>query len=296
MTLKQLSVLILCFVMISSCKKKETITQETDSLFKFRDYISYTTSGLQSVTEPIKINLANEVEGWEIDQEISGELIRISPHVEGTLKAINKHTLIFIPDEHLDPATEYTVLVKLDNIYKDMPKDYEDYVFQFKTITPNFSINTNDLQSYSKKWQYVEAVIKSADVISLDEAKKLVDATQNGKKLKLEFDELNTHSKYFEFRIDSINRLVEDSEILVTWNGKSIKSDNKGENKIQIPGINNFKIVNIEAYKSPEQFLYINFSDPIKTQQNFDGLVTIQNVKNPKFVVVGNVFKGISRH
>ncbi len=60
----------------------------------------------------------------------------------------NKHTLVFTPDEHLDPATEYTVVVRLDKIYKDMPKDYEDYVFQFKTITPNFNIVTNAVKSW----------------------------------------------------------------------------------------------------------------------------------------------------
>ena len=291
MKLKHLSTVIFCIALLFSCKKKDVITQETDSLFKFRDYISYTTSGLQSVTKPIAINLANDVEDWEIDKVIDDNIIRISPPVEGTLTASNKHTLVFMPDEHLEPATEYTVIVKLDKIYKDMPKDYEDYVFQFKTITPNFSINTNDLQSYSKKWQYLEAVIKSADVISIEDAKQLVEATQNGKKLKLEFDEIETHSNYFKFKVDSINRLIEDSDITIKWNGKAIKAENKGENNVQIPGINNFKIINVEAYKTPEQFLYINFSDPIKNQQNFDGLVTIQNVKNPKFVVVGNVLK-----
>ncbi|WP_299271963.1 MG2 domain-containing protein [uncultured Psychroserpens sp.] len=288
---KHLFALILCLAIVFSCKKKEPSTQETDNLFKFRDYISYTSSGLQSVVNPITINLSNDVADWDINKEITDDLIGISPHVEGTLKAVNKHTMVFTPDEHLEPATEYTVVVKLDKIYKDMPKDYKDYTFQFKTITPNFNIATNALQSYSKKWQYLEASIKSADIISLEDAKKLVKATQNGKQLKLHFNELEKDAKYFDFRIDSINRFVDDSEILIQWNGKVINAENEGENTIQIPGINNFKIVNVEAYKSPEQFLYINFSDPIKTQQNFDGLVTIQNVKDPKFVVVGNVLK-----
>ncbi len=153
--------------------------------------------------------------------------------------------MVFTPDEYLEAATEYTVMVKLDEIYKNMPKDYEDYVFQFKTIAPNFSMNTKDLQSYSKKWQYIEAVIRSADIISIEDAKTLVKASQNGKPLKIHFNELIDNAKYFEFRIDSINRLVEDSEILIKWNGKSIKADNKGENKLAIPGINNFTIISL---------------------------------------------------
>ena len=48
-----------------------------------------------------------------------------------------------------------------------------------KTITPNFNVVTNDLQSYNKEWQYLEAVVKSADIISLEQAKQLISATQN---------------------------------------------------------------------------------------------------------------------
>jgi len=291
MKLNPFFTLVLCLALVFSCKKKDSIIKDTDNLFKFRDYISYTTSGLQSVTEPITINLSKNVDGWEMGQKITEDIISISPHVEGTLKALNKHTLVFTPDEFLEPATEYSVKVKLDEIYNNMPKGYKGYVFQFKTITPSFSMSTKDLQSYSKKWQYLEAVIKTADIISIDDAKTLVEASQNGKPLKIHFNELIKNSKHFEFRIDSINRLVENSEILVKWNGKSIKADNIGQNKLAIPGINNFTIINVESIKSPEQYLSVNFSDPLKKQQNFDGLVTIQNVKNSKFSVDGNVLK-----
>ncbi|MFK7782183.1 alpha-2-macroglobulin family protein [Psychroserpens sp.] len=291
MRLNSFSIFILCVALVFSCKKKDSITKDTDNLFKFRDYISYTTSGLQSVTKPITINLVNDVSDWEMGQEITKDLIKISPHVDGTLKITNAHTLEFTPDENLESSTEYTVLVKLNKIYSNMPKDYEDYVFQFKTITPSFSINTNDLQSYSKQWQYLEGVVKSADIISFKDAQALVTASQNGKPLNIHFNKLIDQSTYFEFKIDSINRLVEDSEIIIKWDGSSIKAENKGQNKFAIPGRNNFTIVNVESIKSPEQYLSINFSDPLKKEQNFDGLVTIENAKTPKFSVDGNVLK-----
>ncbi|SFC98194.1 MG2 domain-containing protein [Algibacter pectinivorans] len=288
MSLKKLLAFIFILSIIVSCKKKVV---ETDNLFKFRDYISYTTSGITSVANPIQINLANEVEGWEMGQDITDNIISIKPHVEGKLTAGNKHTLLFTPDENLEPDTEYTVTVKLRDIYKNMPDGFSDYTFQFKTITPSFNIDTNHLQSYSKNWQYMEGVIKSADIISLKDAKTLVKATQNGENLSIVFNEANTSSKYFEFKIDSINRKIDDDNILVKWNGKAIKASNEGENTMAIPGINNFSIVNVDVIQSPEQYLSINFSDPLKKQQNFDGLVTIQKVKNPKYIVDGNVLK-----
>ncbi|MEC3906041.1 MG2 domain-containing protein [Tamlana sp. 2201CG12-4] len=288
MLLKKLFVCILFITILASCKKN---TVETDNLFKFRYYVSYTTSGRISVGSPIQISLTRDVEGWETGQEITDKTITITPHVEGKLKVSNAHTLLFTPDEHLEPDTEYTVSVKLNKIYKNMPSGFENYTFQFKTIAPSFNVITNSLQSYSKKWQYIEGVIKSADIISIESAKNLVEASQNGRDLSMVFHEEDKSSKHFEFKIDSINRLIDDSEILVKWNGKTIDAPNEGENTITIPGINNFTIVETSVTQSPEQYLSINFSDPLKKQQNFDGLVSIQKVKKPKFVVDGNILK-----
>ncbi|MFI1771231.1 alpha-2-macroglobulin family protein [Thalassobellus citreus] len=288
MSLKKFLTVAILIAITYSCKKK---INETDNLFKFKDYISYTTSGLTSVASPIEISLSNDVEGWEMNEEITDNIVSISPHIQGKLTAINKHALLFTPDEFLEPATEYTVSVKLNSIYKNIPDSFKNYTFQFKTKTPSFNVITNNLQSYSKNWQYLEGVIKSADIISINQAKQLVKASQNNKKLALIFNEAHEQGQTFEFKIDSINRVIEDSKILVSWNGKPINASNKGENTVLIPGINNFSIVDVDVIQSPEQHLSINFSDPLKKQQNFDGLITIQKVKNPKYIVDGNVLK-----
>ena len=196
MSFKNLFISALTILMIASCKKK---TVETDNIFKYRDYISYTTSGMTSVAKPIQINLAKVVDGWEMHQEINNNLISIKPHVDGKLEVGNNHTLIFTPDESLEPSTEYTVTVKLSKIYANIPDNFKDYTFQFKTITPNFNIVTNNLQSYSKNWQYLEGVIKSADLISLENAKQLISAEQNGENLKIVFNEGDQSSNAFEF-------------------------------------------------------------------------------------------------
>ena len=288
MSFKKIVTVIVILSVLVSCKKEDT---ETDNLFKFREYISYTTSGLSSIADPIQINLTKPVEKWEMEQEILDDIVNISPHVSGKLVVVNQQSILFTPDEPLEPATEYTVTVKLKNIYNDIPNDFGNYTFQFKTITPNFTINTTHLQSYSKEWQYVEAVLRASDVISLQQAKQLVEASQNGKKLQIVFNEYNEKSRIFEFKIDSIHRKIEDSEILVKWDGKAINADNTGKNTLIIPGINNFTIVGMEVIQLPEQYVSINFSDPLKKQQNFDGLVTIEKSKNPKFIVEGNILK-----
>ena len=74
--------LVVLIIVVISCKKKNS-QEDTDNLFKFKDYIYYTTSGVISVKDPIQVGLAKEVEDWEPDSEISEDVLAISPSVKG---------------------------------------------------------------------------------------------------------------------------------------------------------------------------------------------------------------------
>ncbi|WP_375237777.1 alpha-2-macroglobulin [Aurantibacter sp.] len=289
MKFKSILTLILICVFSFSCKKESQEPQ--DNIFKYREYVSYTTTGLQSVVNPIQVSLAKPVKGWDADKPLDLNLISILPKVGGIITAKNDNSFLFTPNTTFKADTEYTVTLLLDKMFPKIESDLSEYVFKFKTKKPNFSINTKNLQSYSREWQYLLGELKSVDVISPNQAKELISASQNNNDLKIEWNESNDLATYFEFKIDSIKREINDSEINVKWNGSAINADNKGENTIAIPGKNNFKIINVEVLQQPEQYLSINFSDPLKKEQNFDGLVNIQKSKSAKYVVDGNVLK-----
>lgn len=291
MKIKQTILVLLTFLLIFSCKKEEV---KVDNIYKFKEYISFTTYGVVSVAEKININLAKEVDEWIANQYISSDILSIKPFVNGKIKTINKHAFVFIPDENLDSDTEYTVEVKLSEIYKNIYKEFSKYTFQFKTITPNFSIQTDALQSYSKTYQYIKGFVKSADIINLKDAKQLIRASQKGTSKKIVWNNSYQNSKVFEFKIDSIQRFEEDSKLKINWSGSSIQADSKGESEIVIPGKNNFKVINLSVKNETEQYIAINFSDALKKQQNLNGLVVVQNVKNPRFIINGNELKVFS--
>ena len=289
MKVKYLFLTLVVSVMLFSCKKD--LNQEPDNIFKFRDYISYTTSGLVSVAEAIKIDLVKEVDSWEPTMELSDKFISISPEIDGKLVALNNRSFVFQPSKNLEPNTEYTVTIFLHKIYNNVPEEFKKFTFKFKTIEQNFSINTTDFQSYDREWKYIEGVVRTTDVLSLDDAKTVISASQKNKNLKIKWNEFDALNNQFQFIIDSVQRFVEDSEVIISWNGKKINVDNEGETSFKIPGKNNFSIMHIDVAQSPEQYLKINFSDPIKKQQNFDGLVQIQNSKEVTYVIDGNVLK-----
>tara|TARA_R110002072_G_scaffold22615_1_gene79293 strand:+ start:112924 stop:118491 length:5568 start_codon:yes stop_codon:yes gene_type:complete len=275
-------------VVFASCDNK-TKTLETDNLFKFKEYISYNSYGNKSIADPIRIELSKPLDQFDLTQEIPSEYLKISPKTEGKLLIENGRTLIFQPSQYLKPDTEYTVTVKLNKLYEDVSYEFKNYTFSFKTFTPNFKINVGNLQSYSKQWQYVNGSLQTSDYISLENVKKLISVKQANKNLNIKWDSEGGDALYFNFTIDSIQRKMDDSEIDINWNGKPIGAKTKGENKLKIPGQNNFTIIDVKSTAAPQASLSINFSDPLKDNQNFAGLVTIENAEDLRFEVNGNV-------
>ncbi len=261
---------------------------ETDNLFKFREYIVSNSYGNLSIGEPIAVQLANPLEQFEIDTELPSEYMKISPKTPGKLLIENGRTLVFQPENYLQPDTEYTISIPLHKLYDNIPKEFRTYTFSFKTITPNFSLKMGDLQSYSKQWQYLTGQIETSDLVALEKAKQLLEVTQNSKDLSLKWEQEDGYSNFFNFTIDSIQRKVEDSEIEIAWNGKPIKSDFKGSNTFAIPGQNNFKVVDVKSVIAPSAVLSINFSDPLQEHQDFSGLVTVEKAEDLRFEVEGN--------
>ena len=106
-----IKIITLFFILASfSCKEKPS---ETDNLFRYKEYISYTTSGIQPVQTAIRVEVAKSLTQFEIDEEIPQDIVTISPKVSGTLSVRNQRLLEFTPIEPLKPDTEYSVTVHL---------------------------------------------------------------------------------------------------------------------------------------------------------------------------------------
>ncbi|WP_081804649.1 MG2 domain-containing protein [Dokdonia sp. PRO95] len=282
-------VLLALLTITISCKEKST---PTDNLFKFKDYISYTTEGRQSVMSPIRVELAQPLTQFEVDQVLPNDIIKVRPKVSGVFSLHNSRLLEFIPEEPLKPDTAYEVTLMLDKLYDDLDTGKEQFTFGFKTITPDFKVAMGALQSYSKDYNYLEGQIEASDDIAFAKAQQLINASQNGNALAVKWFDKDGVSRFHSFRIDSISRTKADSQIRVAWDGKAIGArDTNGKNTIQIPGKDNFKIIGIHQERGANASVIINFSDPLKDNQNFAGLVTIARAGNLRFEVNGNVLQ-----
>nr|WP_228526527.1 MG2 domain-containing protein [Flavobacterium sp. LC2016-13] len=221
----------------------------------------------------------------------------ISPSVDGKVVALSSNTIAFIPEKKLKAGTEYQVTLHLDKLItlpkktEDDKEDLSEFNFTVKTIKQDFTVNTLDIQSHSKEYQYLNCVLKTADNIDLETAIKLVSASQNGNKVKVKFEKTSNSGKEFKFIIDSIQRFDAASNLEIAYDGNDFDIDQKGKMDFPITAINDFKIVKIEVPDENNQSVLINFSEPLEKGQDFKGLVSIENTNNLKFSTQGNILK-----
>ena len=282
--------LFVAIFLLQSCTKKSASDFDSDFAL-YKDYITGFSSGFVSVHSDFRVQLAFNKSDWKPNQELDNDLFDISPSVSGKVVALSSNTIAFIPKNKLDQNTLYQITLHLSDITNKVPKELSDFKFSVKTIKQDFIVNTQDLQSYSKEWYYLNGTLKTADNLSFEEAQKIIEATQNEKDLKIKFDKATSTSTEFKFMIDSIQRFENDSKININWDGDDVDIDQKGKAEVSIPGKNQFKVLTIQVGDVNNQSVLINFSDPLKKDQDFKGLVSIENTSNLKFSTMGNVLK-----
>mgnify|MGYP000040883664 CR=1 FL=1 len=288
--MKKIRFIQLLFIVIvaASCSKSTKNFNSDFSLFKA--YILNFSSGLVSANSDIRVVLAFDKKEWSPNEELDKNLFSINPSVDGKVIALSNNTIAFIPEKKLDQNKEYQISLHLSKL-TNVPSELKDFHFTIKTIKQDFLVTTNDLQSYSKEFQYLNGIITSSDDLDFETAKKLIAATQENNNLKIKFSKELSTKKEYKFVIDSIKRLVEDSKIKISWNGNPFEIEQKGEMEYEIPGKNNFKIVSAEVEEGNNQILALNFSDPLNRDQDFSGLVQVETATNLRFATAGNILK-----
>ena len=282
--------LIAAFILLSciSCKKEASFS-ETDNLYLFREYISSNTNGEISIASPVQVLLNKPLEQFEPGQEVPADYLEFKPVLEGTLKAANASSLVFEPSQPMNPGTEYQATLKLDKLFPGVEKDLTTYTFAFKTITPDFKINLDQLQSYSREYQFLKGTLEGADIMPAEKVKQVLQATLNNEALSVKWEGDDTMARFFNFTIDSIPRHKDDREIVIAWNGEALEAVNQGEQSFTIPGKDKFMVVDAKTTASPSPMLALNFSEPVDENQDLNGLVTVENAPELRFEVNGNV-------
>jgi uncharacterized protein YfaS (alpha-2-macroglobulin family) len=245
----------------------------------FSEYISAFTSGTISVQSPVRIELAKEVGSVEVNSEVDGKLFSFSPGITGKAYWIDSRTIEFRPEKPMKQNTRYVVDFYISKLIKDVPKKFKTFEFDFRTIKQAVAVEIDGYQPYvmtSLTWNNVTGIIRTADVTDDAAVEKIMEATQNSRKLAISWVH-NVSSKTHQFKVDSVRRGEKASEVELDWKGSSIDADGSGHEVVKIPSIYDFFVLEAKPVQESQQYILIRFSDPLDPNQDLTGLIHLNN-------------------
>lgn len=270
-----LAVAFLGILPLSSCKREAEAAKLPDGI---SEYVYAFTSGVISKGSPIRVRFVNAVVGeTEIGETAPSGLINFSPSIAGSASWEDAQTLRFDPADALESGRAYVAKVNLDKIVVNVPKGMRSFEFDFRTRDQYFELSVDGLYAPNPRElskQELKGFIYTADAAEADAVAEILSATQSGKVLNVQWEH-NAEQTTHTFYIKDIARGEAASSVQLSWNGKPLGVKLKEEKTIEVPSLNDFKIMEARRMQGSEQYIVLHFSDPLLESQNAEGLVTL---------------------
>jgi len=262
------------FLIFVSCKKKNyPVIPDSE----YADYISAYTSGVISSSKPLTIEFVNDmVAENEIGKSLKNDALEFEPNLKFNAIWVNRKTLEIKPLQILKPETKYVGILHLSKLIQ-VPKKIQEFYFRFQAMEQNFDItldgprfyNNNDASKY-----VITGTVITGDKADSASVSKILSSNKGDVKWYKPSDE--TH---FNFVVENIKRSEKDEQIELKWNGNSIGAKANGKRTFDIPSIHNFSLIDVSVNNENEQYISLIFSDPIARNQDFRGLIQLNDYK-----------------
>ncbi|MFV0266586.1 MAG: alpha-2-macroglobulin family protein [Draconibacterium sp.] len=275
------------FLMAVSCSKSEKKAVTTD--VAFARYVQAFTSGVISNESSISVYMTQPVEG----EANTDELFRFEPEVKGKTVLVGGRVFEFRPEKPLKPGTTYKAAFALGKVL-EVDSKLQTMPFEFATVKQTYSITVEGLKNYeglNSTQMQLTGYVLTADVADSEPIEKIVTVTANGKELPVLWNHDSGRRKHF-FTVDSLARMQDDAgKVIVKWEGSSLNTDVAGTKELEIPALSTFKILDATVVQQPEQSINVRFSDPLLKTQDLEGLIELDNSRDLRLEVDGNVVK-----
>ncbi len=260
----------------------------------FKTYISAYTSGVISSEAAIRVQLtADVVKPEEVNTAVKKELFNFSPSIKGNAVWVDTRTIEFRPSGRMEAGTEYTATFYLGEVLK-VPSNFSEFVFNFQTITQSVEVIVNGLRPLSNQnfdHQMLLGSVNTADVAEVEQVEKILIASQNDKALPIRWQH-QPDRMIHNFTVDSIVRGKDSSSVLLKWNGNPLSVDIKGEQSVTVPALGDFSLTSAKVInEGSEQYLLLEFTDPLQEDQNLQGLITLNGKNDLRFKIEANTIK-----
>lgn len=258
-------------------------------------YVYGYTAGTISRTTPIRVRLASSIGTAEqIGQPVAQNILRFEPAVKGQAVWEDPQTIRFEPDGYLQSGTAYVATVNLQPLFDNLPSGAKSFEFDFRTRDQFIKVEIEGLHAPNPNelsQQEIKGVVRTADFAETDAVEEVLRAEQDGRGLPIRWSH-QANGMQHEFYVQKVDRGEQAGEVLLAWDGQALDLAQEEEMTVDVPALGDFKVTNVQTMAGQEQCIKIHFSDPLLSEQDFSGLVTLDNYNgNFRFIADGNTLR-----
>ncbi len=254
-------------------------------------YVYAYSGGAVGSNEPLRVRFVNPaISKEQIGQSVPLNVFYSAPKIDGQAVWEDERTILLKPSTALPFGKKYTVNVNLGRIYSDVPKLAKTFQYKFhvrdlayQVVTEGISANQSDLRQQEVRGQL--QINESCDAAKVEQ---MLVAKQGNKALGVNWKH-HADGRTHTWTVAGVERSVAASFVNLNWNGSPVGGRRSLQTKQLVPPLDEFVVLSANAIQVEEQYVLLNFSDPIAAAQDLSGLIRIEGFSGKlRFVTDGN--------
>lgn len=286
------AITILTLVMIyfwQNNQSKSLVIKPLDSAYA--SYIAGFTGGYIPAESMIYFRLATPSFAFANDSLMPpSDFASFEPKLAGNWAWIDNQTLVFKPQLKLKRGISYQANIHLAALLPVSEENLKHLSFQFEAIPQDLEVNIAGLfceGSQDGTVYHLKGDVYLADKVDSADLATCVAANHAGKSLELKWVK-TADGKQFSFISSPILRKETDSEIEISWNGKSISSNTIASERLLVPALNSFTALSAKTKPNEASVVQVLFSDPLSQDIPLDGFVSLAGFTDLRFEMNSN--------
>ncbi|MEZ4685666.1 MAG: MG2 domain-containing protein [Bacteroidia bacterium] len=241
-------------------------------------FVNAFTTGEISKNSAIRVHFTEAIaDSAEIGKEASSALFSFKPTINGKAVWEDAYTLAFRPAGPLPSNQVFTADLKLDALFPENKQAKDGFAFHFKTRAQSFDVEWTGNESGgsgSSKWHNVRGRLVANDNEDPATITKLVEATYQGKPREIEWQSSAANGIY-AFVVKNLERDTKENDLVLRVKGTEVGAENLTET-VSIPSESDFILNRVLAINGSDQYITLEFSDPVDPKQRLEGLINIE--------------------
>ncbi|WP_338394974.1 alpha-2-macroglobulin family protein [Fulvitalea axinellae] len=257
---------------------------------RFADYVTAHTGGVISATGEIKVRLAKDNPDSTVVGKTAEGVFSFKPEIKGKTVWADRDLLVFKPSGRLKSGQEYKAKLDLEAVSQaKVPSDLKSFPFSFKVMEQNMEVKVEGLETSSENENALTLTgyVQTADKADDKDIEKVLTAKQPGAELTIGWEHGLSDNRH-RFIVSGISRGKKQSAVTLNWKGEAIGVNTSGSKTEDIPAIGDYKVLAVKLLRDGTRYISVRFSDPLRSNQDLRGLISVKGMSKPKFVIAGN--------